>query len=114
MDKLSDILHHCNSHTDRVVQKYVEKPLLLFSGRKFDIRQWVLVRSFDPLEAYMYSDCYLRLCNEPFDLGDLANRQRHISNWTVNKHGKNVAEGAVASLDAFKAELFEITGRRDF
>ena len=32
-------------------------------------------------EVYMFSSCYLRLCNEPYDLGDLANRQRHISNW---------------------------------
>ena len=29
----------------------------------------------------MFSSCYLRLCNEPYDLGDLQNRQRHISNW---------------------------------
>ena len=33
------------------LSRYVEKPLLLFSGRKFDLRQWVLVRSFQPLEA---------------------------------------------------------------
>merc|ERR1719331_881213 len=98
--------------TNRIVQKYVERPRLLFSGRKFDIRQWVLVRSFDPLEAYMFSDCYLRLCNEPFDLGDLSNRQRHISNWTVNKHGKHVQEGAVASLEAFQGVLAEMTGRK--
>eukprot|EP00746_Dinoflagellata_sp_MGD_P142823 gnl/MRDRNA2_/MRDRNA2_75738_c0_seq1.p1 gnl/MRDRNA2_/MRDRNA2_75738_c0~~gnl/MRDRNA2_/MRDRNA2_75738_c0_seq1.p1 ORF type:complete len:2073 (+),score=350.92 gnl/MRDRNA2_/MRDRNA2_75738_c0_seq1:285-6221(+) len=114
MNDLPEILHHCKTLTNRIVQKYIERPLLLFSGRKFDIRQWVLVRSFDPLQVFMFSDCYLRLCNEPFDLGDLANRQRHISNWEVNKHGKNIAEGAVASLSAFKSELFEITGSRDY
>ncbi|CAE7388594.1 TTLL3E, partial [Symbiodinium pilosum] len=93
---------------------YVEKPLLLFSGRKFDLRQWVLVRSFQPLQVYMFSSCYLRLCNEPYDLGDLANRQRHISNWSVNKRGKHVATGAVASLDELNDVLEMMTGSRHY
>eukprot|EP00929_Paragymnodinium_shiwhaense_P089544 TRINITY_DN49692_c0_g1_i1.p1 TRINITY_DN49692_c0_g1~~TRINITY_DN49692_c0_g1_i1.p1 ORF type:complete len:1309 (-),score=228.17 TRINITY_DN49692_c0_g1_i1:60-3986(-) len=114
MHSLGDILHHCGTGSNRVVQKYIEQPLLLFSGRKFDIRQWVLVRSFEPLEVYMFSDCYLRLCSEPFDLGDLSNRQRHISNWSVNRHGKHVTEGAVASLDEFRSELEEITGKMGY
>lgn len=28
-----------------------------------------------------------RLCNEPYDLGDLDNRQRHISNWYLGWNG---------------------------
>eukprot|EP00397_Hematodinium_sp_SG-2012_P000667 GEMP01000668.1.p1 GENE.GEMP01000668.1~~GEMP01000668.1.p1 ORF type:complete len:1775 (+),score=410.32 GEMP01000668.1:168-5492(+) len=119
MHRLREILHHCDSVTNRVVQKYIERPLLLYSGRKFDIRQWVIVRSFDPLDVYMFTDCYLRLCNEPFDLGDLANRQRHISNWAVNKTGKNVKaggyiEGGCAPLSSFKEALLEISGNPQY
>ncbi|CAE7903680.1 TTLL3E, partial [Symbiodinium necroappetens] len=122
LNTLPELLHHCKNTTNRVVQKcpvlfeewYVEKPLLLFSGRKFDLRQWVLVRSFQPLEVYMFSSCYLRLCNEPYDLGDLANRQRHISNWSVNKHGKHVATGAVASLSELNDVLEMMTGSRHY
>merc|ERR1712139_93090 len=94
--------------------KYIERPLLLFNGRKFDIRQWVLVRSVSPLRVFLFSECYLRLCNEMYDLGDLRNRERHISNWQINRHGKNVVEGAVASLGDFKGELQEITGNSTF
>ncbi|CAE8638633.1 unnamed protein product, partial [Polarella glacialis] len=114
MQSLPEILHHCTNVGNRVVQKYIERPLLLFSGRKFDIRQWVLVKSFQPLKAYMYSECYLRLCNNPFDLGNLSDRQSHISNWEINKGGRHVTDGAVASLCDFQSELAEITGRKDF
>mmetsp|Transcript_27054 Transcript_27054/g.89843 ORF Transcript_27054/g.89843 Transcript_27054/m.89843 type:complete len:1358 (+) Transcript_27054:153-4226(+) len=108
---LPEVLHQCKTSIDRIVQKYIERPLLLFSGRKFDIRQWVLVESFDPLRACMFSTCYLRLCNEAYDLEDLDNKQRHISNWAVNRQGQHVAEGGVASLGELRAALSEITGQ---
>jgi len=114
MDTLPELLHHCDAMTNRIVQKYIERPLLLFGGRKFDIRQWVLVKSVAPLKVFLFSECYLRLCNDAYDLGDLENRQRHISNWQVNKHGQNVIEGSVASLPMFEDELKKITGKSDF
>lgn len=48
--------------TPKVVQKYVERPLLLrginlankSELRKFDIRQWVLVTSLEPLQVYVF------------------------------------------------------------
>eukprot|EP00438_Fugacium_kawagutii_P035629 Skav226843 [mRNA] locus=scaffold1741:244972:248696:- [translate_table: standard] len=120
--KLSDLLQHCDRMPNRIVQKYVERPLLLFSGRKFDLRQWVLVRSVQPLKVFVFSECYLRLCNSMYDLGDLRDRERHISNWQVNKHGKNVVEGAVVSLQVarstaqlrqdFRDELEALTGQQ--
>ena len=57
----------------KIVQKYIEKPLLLNINnevRKFDIRQWVLVTSYDPLEIYIFEDFYLRICGSKYDLND--------------------------------------------
>jgi tubulin monoglycylase TTLL3/8 len=51
----------------KIVQKYIERPLLI-NKRKFDIRQWVYVNSFDPLEVMIYNQAYLRICSKEFDI----------------------------------------------
>ncbi|CEM28295.1 unnamed protein product [Vitrella brassicaformis CCMP3155] len=105
---LSDHAEICKAGSqlsNRIIQKYIERPLLVASGRKFDVRQWVLVSSISPLTIYMHTQPYLRLCNLPFDLGDLKNRQKHISNWEVNRGGSYVCEGAVKPLSALIDEL---------
>lgn len=70
---------------DRLAQRYIERPLLLWGQRKFDLRVWVLVRSFSPLQVYLYSEVYVRLCTESYDPKDLCNKFRHISNWSLNR-----------------------------
>jgi len=110
---LSQVLQKSGMSLDRVVQKYVERPLLLMHGgrkRKFDLRQWVLVKSFDPLQAYLFSSAYLRFCNEEYDLNDLAKRESHLSNWSVNKKGSTEAASCVAPLAELKVQLQTITG----
>ena len=53
--------------------------------RKFDIRQWVLVTSFDPLVIYSFSDFYLRICGSDFNLDDISDSYKHLSNYTIQK-----------------------------
>ncbi len=78
--------------TGRVLQKYVEQPLLLRNNRKFDIRVWVLVTDWNQLAIWVYDDCLVRVCSEPFDLADISSRTRHLTNVSVNNNnnGKNV------------------------
>eukprot|EP00929_Paragymnodinium_shiwhaense_P057357 TRINITY_DN28705_c0_g2_i1.p1 TRINITY_DN28705_c0_g2~~TRINITY_DN28705_c0_g2_i1.p1 ORF type:complete len:637 (+),score=115.52 TRINITY_DN28705_c0_g2_i1:68-1912(+) len=107
-DDLKDILSYLTLWFDRaVLQKYLERPLLL-RGRKFDLRQWVLVTSVQPLQAYIFSEPYLRMCGREYDDADLGDVSRHLSNWAVFEGAE--AEESVMSLSDFKAVLEESTG----
>jgi len=66
--------------------KYIEKPLLLNHNnevRKFDIRQWVLVTSYDPLEIYIFKEFYLRICGSKYDLNDIQDSYKHLTNFSI-------------------------------
>lgn len=91
MNKLKDILpkkERGNKGRDIIVMKYLEKPLLYQVKEKyykFDIRQWVLVTSFQPLEIWIFGSFYGRMCSKEYKLSDFEDTAIHLSNYSVNK-----------------------------
>jgi len=71
-----------------IIQKYISKPLVVRQdGRKFDIRQWILITSLQPLIIYGFSEFYLRLTSKPFhlDLNSLNDPLMHLCNHAIQK-----------------------------
>ena len=105
INSLKDVISTSRkAQAHRIIQKYIERPFLLkydietqdkskgakYEKRKFDIRQWVLVTSFEPLWIYQFSSAYLRICGSEFSLQDIEDKFRHISNYTIQKKNKRV------------------------
>lgn len=62
-----------------VIQKYIENPMIIKS-KKFDIRQWVVVTSWQPLKIWYFDECYLRFTSDNYDLSRLHNKFMHLTN----------------------------------
>lgn len=102
---LTDILNYVQETNFWVCQKYIENPLLIY-GKKFDIRQWVLITDMNPLTIWVYQKCYIRFAAESFSFDELGNNFRHLTNNSVAKESQEFSEGeSMWHLDQFKDHL---------
>ena len=89
-----------------VVQQYVERPLLI-RKKKFDMRQWVLVSSVNPLEVWFLDECYLRFCSVDYKMRARGaaptedERYIHLSNNSVQKHCPQCVHCFLLTLHCF-------------
>lgn len=96
-----------------VIQKYLEKPLLLEPGqRKFDIRSWVLVDH--QYNIYLYREGVLRTSSEPYNSEDLGDMTSHLTNHCIQKEmSQNYGryeEGNEMFFDEFRLYLLNTHG----
>jgi tubulin polyglutamylase TTLL4 len=70
-----------------LVQEYIDNPYLL-QQRKFDLRIYVLVTSFEPLRAYTFEQGLARFATQPYEppsADDVGERCAHLTNYSINK-----------------------------
>jgi tubulin polyglutamylase TTLL4 len=79
------------------VQRYIHNPYLI-DNRKFDVRCYVLVTSFNPLRVYMFNDGMVRLCTSEYslDVNKLQDSYRHLTNYSINKTSDAFVENTEA------------------
>ncbi|CAJ1335327.1 unnamed protein product [Effrenium voratum] len=84
-----------------IVQRYIPNPLLI-GGRKFDMRVYVVVVSYDPLKVYVNDEGLVRFATEPYSdsVDTLQSRMMHLTNYSVNKQ----SPAFVQNLDGQGAE----------
>eukprot|EP00405_Crypthecodinium_cohnii_P008126 CAMPEP_0206423768 /NCGR_PEP_ID=MMETSP0324_2-20121206/2853_1 /ASSEMBLY_ACC=CAM_ASM_000836 /TAXON_ID=2866 /ORGANISM="Crypthecodinium cohnii, Strain Seligo" /LENGTH=510 /DNA_ID=CAMNT_0053888343 /DNA_START=230 /DNA_END=1758 /DNA_ORIENTATION=- len=97
-----------------VVQKYLDDPLLV-GGKKFDIRLYVLVTSYQPLTVYMHRAGFCRFSMSRYsnDMSDMKNLGQHLTNVAVQKHSGKAAykrTGAKWEMHRFKSYVVNVAG----
>ena len=85
---------------DAVIQRYILDPHLL-DGYKYDLRIYVLVTSFNPLEAFVYEEGFVRFSTVPYSTEpeSLKNKFVHLTNSSIQKHNNASVPTAGANLD---------------
>ena len=113
-NKFKDIIQPGKKQGSKVVQKYIESPFLV-NRKKFDIRQWVLVMSWEPLDIYVFSSAYLKVCGNDFNLRNLADQYSHLSNFSIQKVNKQFGnDDLVMSHEQFEAYVRTQPGRETY
>ena len=66
---------------------------------KFDLRVWVLVTSWKPLEAFWFDECYLRVCPQSFNLHDanFGNPDVHLTNLCARRPADRALKASAPS-----------------
>ena len=88
-----------------IIQRYLDKPHL-WDGYKYVLRCYVLVTSVEPLRFYWYHEGSAKLTSAKFDLDDLDNPYRHLTNPDINENNDD-AEASVTfhSFEYYKKWL---------
>ena len=100
-DKVSETIQK-GKHKTYVVQKYIENPLL-YKGRKFDIRCFMLVTSVNGnLQAYFYEEGYIRTACSEFNLNNVTDKYVHLTNDAVQKKSPNYGKHELGNKLSFE------------
>ena len=105
IDQLNDILSNVKPCNQTIIQKYIENPLVI-NGRKFDIRQWVLVTDLNPLTVWIFETPYVRFGAENYHIDDFKNVFSQLTGNSIAKHSEKFNTGEIEG-DMWENEQFQ-------
>lgn len=83
--ELPDTYQNSKSDENWIVERYVDNPLLV-DNRKFDLRLYVAVTSFNPLKIYLHKEGLCRMATEHYSNDTYDQKYAHLTNYSINKH----------------------------
>ena len=92
-----------------LLQKYIEKPLL-YNGRKFDMRTWVLLTH--EMKIYLFKEGHLKATSSKYDINS-KDPFVHLTNYSVQKYSEkfsNFEIGNEISFNEFQSSLYQNYG----
>ena len=98
-----------------LIQKYLERPLL-YQGRKFDIRLWVLFIAEQVDDVYIFRQGHLKATCNQYD-PDSNDLYVHLTNYSVQKYNENfskIEKGNEIAFKDFQHELDKTNTRVNF
>lgn len=94
LEEIKDVINKKETHKNGkiktfVLQKYIEKPYLLYK-RKFDIRCFMLLTNFNNnFKAFWYKEGYIRTSSKEFSLKNVNNKLIHLTNDAIQKKAED-------------------------
>ncbi|CAM9615612.1 unnamed protein product [Ectocarpus sp. 4 AP-2014] len=90
-----------------IAQRYVENPYLI-GGKKFDLRLYVLVTSFNPLTVWLYNGGFARFSGTRYctDRAALANPYVHLTNVAIQKKSEDYDKEIGCKWDLQSLKMF--------
>ena len=98
-----------------LLQKYLERPLL-YQGRKFDIRIWIMLISGQENFVYIFKQGHLKATCGQYDINS-SSPFIHLTNYSVQKHNADFSKieiGNEISYEEFQEELDKTNTGKNF
>ena len=98
-----------------ILQKYLEKPLL-YQGRKFDIRIWILLIANQENFVYIFKQGHLKATCSEFDINSTS-LYIHLTNYSVQKHNDDFSKKEIGNeipYKSFQDELDKTNSGKNF
>ena len=83
-----------------LLQKYLEKPLL-YQGRKFDIRIWILIIGGQENFVYIFKQGHLKATCGEYDINS-SSPFIHLTNYSVQKHNVDFSKKEIGNEISYK------------
>ncbi|XP_053394016.1 tubulin polyglutamylase TTLL5-like isoform X3 [Mercenaria mercenaria] len=85
-----------------IVCRYISNPLLI-DGFKFDVRLYVAVTSYDPLQIYLFEEGLTRFATVKYEksMRHMRNHCMHLTNYSVNKKNDEYVKNDDADVEDY-------------